>query len=103
MIYLGKNLRTIRNFEEQTQEEFAQKLNITRVSLGQYELSNVQPTYQTISSFCEVLNFTFGELVFEKIDTNFIKQRKEYLAYKKAVSAEQRAKTRAWLNKGNRI
>ena len=103
MVYLAENLREIRHFEGQTQEEFAKKLNISRVNLGQYEFRDVQPPYQTIFSFCKILDFTFEELVFEKIDTNFIGQRKEELAYKEAVSAEQRAKTRAWLNKGNRI
>lgn len=64
MIKLGSTLKELRRSEKLTQQELADKLQISRVNYTRYELDYVYPDYDTliaIADFYDVsLDYLFG-------------------------------------------
>lgn len=59
----GKNIATIRKQKGMTQEELAQLLSITTVTLSRWENGHFEPKASVIKRLCEVLGCTESELL----------------------------------------
>jgi len=62
MLQLGQNLRKLRLDEKLTQEQLAEKLNISRVNYTRYENDKARPDYETIIAIADFYNISIDEL-----------------------------------------
>ncbi len=56
-------LKELRKFENKTQQEIAQFLNMTQVSYGRYELETSEPTLQTLCKLADYYKVSLDYLV----------------------------------------
>lgn len=59
---IGENIKTIRLQKNMTQKNLAEKANISRVSIGNYERGDRVPNIDVINKIANALNVTIGEL-----------------------------------------
>ena len=66
MINLGKKLKQLRNSEGLTQQQLAEKLQISRVNYTRYETDAVRPDYETLIKLADFYDISLDEL-FDRI------------------------------------
>lgn len=66
MINLGKKLKQLRNSEGLTQQQLAEKLQISRVNYTRYETDTVRPDYETLIKLADFYDISLDEL-FDRI------------------------------------
>ena len=62
MVKIGKALKTLRKSENLTQQQVADKLNISRVNYTRYELDYVCPDYDTRIAIADFYDISLDEL-----------------------------------------
>ena len=60
----GDNLRKIRKSKKMSQEQLAEKMNVTRQSVSKWENGESYPEMNNIFELCKVLNCKLNELVY---------------------------------------
>ena len=60
---LGKNLYNLRKNKNLSQEEVAEKLNVTRQTISKWETNESKPDFDKILPICELFNITTEELL----------------------------------------
>ena len=73
---LGKHLYELRKTKNISQEEAAEKLNVTRQTISKWETNQSQPDFDKIIPLCNLYGITTEEL-FGKIKTNKIDDNTE--------------------------
>lgn len=66
MIQIGKKLRELRKAENLTQEQLAEKLNISRVNYTRYETDVSRPDYETLIAIADFYKIPLDE-IFERV------------------------------------
>lgn len=61
----GENLRTIRRKQNISQEELAEKLNVSRQAISRWEQGNGYPEMEKMIALSKILNVTLDHLVSE--------------------------------------
>ncbi len=64
---LGENLYNLRKKKNLSQEEVAEKLNVTRQTISKWETGESKPDFDKIVPICELFNITTDELLSGKI------------------------------------
>lgn len=59
---IGKKLKELRICENLTQEQLAEKLNISRVNYTRYETDTAKPDYETLLKIANFYNISLDEL-----------------------------------------
>lgn len=59
---VGKKIKLLRKAENLTQEELANKLNISRVNYTRYETGKVRPDYETLIKIADYFEISLDEL-----------------------------------------
>ena len=70
---LGNKIKNFRKSNKITQQELADKLEISRSTLSYYELGKIDPNIYTLIKLSDIMNCTLDDLVNDKInrtDTN---------------------------------
>ena len=62
MILIGNKLKELRKIENLTQQQLADKLNISRVNYTRYETDVVRPDYETLVAIADYYNITLDEI-----------------------------------------
>lgn len=63
---VGKNIKRFRDKKNITQEELANKLNVTRQAVSNWENEKTQPDVETLGKIAEVLEVSLEELIYDK-------------------------------------
>lgn len=61
---VGKNLQKIRKEKKMTQEELAEKLNVTRQAISNWETDKTQPDVNTLAQIAEALDISVEVLIY---------------------------------------
>lgn len=56
MLYLGKRIKSAREQSGLTQEQLAEKINISRTAIARYELGEIEPRLKNLVAIARVLN-----------------------------------------------
>ena len=72
---LSENLQNLRKIKNMSQEELAEKLNVSRQAVSKWESGNGYPETEKIIYICEIFNCSMDQLVKGKI-SNDIKSEK---------------------------
>ena len=59
---IGKKLKTLRLAEKLTQQQLADKLQISRVNYTRYERDQVRPDYETLVKIADFYDISLDEL-----------------------------------------
>ena len=59
----GENLKQIRKSKNMSQEELAQKVNVTRQSVSKWENGEAYPEMNNILELCKIFNCKINDLV----------------------------------------
>ena len=59
---IGKKLKTLRLTEKLTQQQLADKLQISRVNYTRYERDQVRPDYETLIKIADFYDISLDEL-----------------------------------------
>ncbi len=62
MIFIGKKLKQLRAQYELTQEQLAEKLQISRVNYTRYETGASRPDYETLLAIADFYEISLDEL-----------------------------------------
>lgn len=62
-VAFGKRVKQLRQLRELTQQEFAEKANISISFLGNIERGNKSPTVETLQKMADALDVTLSELM----------------------------------------
>ncbi|MBQ8886004.1 MAG: helix-turn-helix transcriptional regulator [Clostridia bacterium] len=62
MIEIGKKLKELRQSENLTQQELAEKLGIGRVNYTRYETGAARPDYETLIKLADFYDVSLDEL-----------------------------------------
>lgn len=65
---LGNKIKNFRKSNKITQQELADKLEISRSTLSYYELGKIDPNIYTLIKLSDIMNCTLDYLVSDKID-----------------------------------
>lgn len=65
---LGKNLQILRKITNMTQEELAEKLNVSRQTISKWELGAILPEIEKLIDLCELFNCSVDQLLRENMD-----------------------------------
>ena len=68
MVLLGDKIRELRKNARYTQDELAERLNVTKASISSYERNIRQPSLDVIISIARVFNVTTDYLLLGKQD-----------------------------------
>lgn len=79
MYSFAKNLRRIRKANLLTQDELAQKINVTRQAVSNWERGCSEPDIQTLIALAEVLQVDANELIFGRKAEQSPRLHREYL------------------------
>ena len=66
---IGEKLLTLRKSKNLSQEEVAEKLNVTRQTVSKWETDQSMPDFDKIKPLCELFEITPNELISENIET----------------------------------
>lgn len=61
---VGKNIRYFREESGMSQEELAEKLNVTRQAVSSWELGKTEPDIETLHRIADALGVTIEEIVY---------------------------------------
>ena len=75
---LSENLQNLRKIRNMSQEELAEKLNVSRQAVSKWESGNGYPETEKIISICEIFDCSMDELVKGKITADVKKEKNEY-------------------------
>ena len=75
---LSENLQNLRKMKNMSQEELAEKLNVSRQAVSKWESGNGYPETEKIISICEVFDCSMDELVKGKITEDIKSEKNEY-------------------------
>lgn len=68
---LGKNIQFLRKMHNKmTQEDLAQKLNVSRQTVSKWELDGAYPEINNLLELCQLFSCTMDQLVREDLNTN---------------------------------
>lgn len=71
---IGQKIYNLRNMNNISQEELAEKLSVSRQSVSKWEMEQVLPQIDKVLQICEIFNISTDELLCDKIN---IKNQKE--------------------------
>lgn len=63
---IGKNIKMFRSENGITQDQLAEKLNVTRQAVSNWETGKTQPDVDTLADLAECLGVTVEELIYGK-------------------------------------
>lgn len=66
MNIIGKNIRRQRTKKGLTQDQLAERLNVTRQAISNWETGKTQPDIETVTRLAEVFEISVEELIYEK-------------------------------------
>lgn len=75
---LSENLQNLRKIKNMSQEELAEKLNVSRQAVSKWESGSGYPETEKIISICEIFDCSMDELVKGKITEDVKKEKNEY-------------------------
>lgn len=91
---IGKFIKEMRKKQNLTQEQLAEKLEVTSKSISRWENGKTMPDYSILKPLCKALDISVNELfngekiskdnIIEEYDNNLVKVLKEYKSMKKA-------------------
>lgn len=64
----GKNLQILRKMTNMTQEELAEKMNISRQTISKWELGTILPEVEKLVELCETFNCSIDQLLKGNMD-----------------------------------
>ncbi|MEE0945294.1 MAG: phosphoglucosamine mutase [Acutalibacteraceae bacterium] len=76
---LGEKIVALRNKESLSQEQLAEKINVSRQSVSKWEVDQALPQIDKVLQLCELFGITTDELLLDKSDIT--SQKKEGLKY----------------------
>lgn len=86
---IGKHIRIYRELVELSQDELAEKLNVTRKAVSAWENGRACPRAYIVSKMCEIFNCTMSDILDEDVDTDFRIQLRGYREVKHMERAGQ--------------
>lgn len=75
---LSENLQNLRKLKNMSQEELAEKLNVTRQSVSKWESRNGYPEMEKIISICKIFDCSMDQLVKGKISEDLKSDKNNY-------------------------
>ena len=75
---LSENLQNLRKIKNMSQEELAEKLNVSRQAVSKWESGSGYPETEKIISICEIFDCSMDELVKGKITADIKSEKNEY-------------------------
>ena len=75
---LSENLQNLRKIKNMSQEELAEKLNVSRQAVSKWESGNGYPETEKIISICEIFDCSMDELVKGKISDDIKSEKNNY-------------------------
>ena len=75
---LSENLQNLRKIKNMSQEELAEKLNVSRQAVSKWESENGYPETEKIISICEIFDCSMDDLVKGKITEDVNKEKSTY-------------------------
>lgn len=75
---LSENLQNLRKIKNMSQEELAEKLNVSRQAVSKWESGNGYPETEKIINICEIFDCSMDELVKGKISGDIKSERNNY-------------------------
>ena len=75
---LSENLQNLRKIKNMSQEELAEKLNVSRQAVSKWESGNGFPETEKIINICEIFDCSMDELVKGKITEDVKKDKNNY-------------------------
>ena len=75
---LSENLQNLRKIKNMSQEELAEKLNVSRQAVSKWESGNGYPETEKIITICDIFNCSMDELVKGKITEDVKSEKNEY-------------------------
>ena len=64
----GKNLQILRKMANMTQEELAEKMNVSRQTVSKWELGSILPEVEKLVELCEMFNCSVDQLLKDNMD-----------------------------------
>lgn len=75
---LSENLQNLRKIKNMSQEELAEKLNVSRQAVSKWESGSGYPETEKIISICEIFDCSMDELVKGKISNDIKSEKNNY-------------------------
>lgn len=75
---LSENLQNLRKINNLSQEELAEKLNVSRQAVSKWESGSGFPETEKIITICEIFNCSMDELVKGKISSDINTEKNDY-------------------------
>lgn len=75
---LSENLQNLRKIKNMSQEELAEKLNVSRQAVSKWESGNGYPETEKIISLCEIFDCSMDQLVKGKISSDIKSEKNNY-------------------------
>ena len=75
---LSENLQNLRKIKNMSQEELAEKLNVSRQAVSKWESGNGFPETEKIISICEIFDCSMDQLVKGKISNDIKSEKNNY-------------------------
>jgi transcriptional regulator with XRE-family HTH domain len=75
---LSENLQNLRKIKNMSQEELAEKLNVSRQAVSKWESGNGYPETEKIISICEIFDCSMDQLVKGKISNDIKSEKNNY-------------------------
>ena len=69
---IGKNIKTFREQKNISQLELAEKLNVTRQAVSNWEMGKTHPDIETLHKISDILEISIDELIYGNKRTNQI-------------------------------
>ena len=66
---IANNIKKYRQKQKMTQDELAEKLNVTRQAVSNWETGKTQPDIDTLAQIAEVFDISIEELIYEEKKT----------------------------------
>lgn len=77
MISFGEKIESLRKENRLTQAEFAEKLGVTRTTVGKWELNKNYPNQAVLLQICKIFNCSLDALLSSDVKGNDYAQRNE--------------------------
>ena len=75
---LSENLQNLRKIKNMSQEELAEKLNVSRQAVSKWESGNGYPETEKIITICEIFECSMDQLVKGKISADIKSEKSNY-------------------------
>lgn len=79
---VGKNIKKARKEKELSQEQLAERLNVTRQAVSNWECGKTEPDIETLQRLSEVLEVSVEELIYGVTTTEGTKEKAKNLSIK---------------------